>query len=83
MTQQKIKVTRVNVPTDPVTEVFQIEITPVDDKKGGVWCEVLNTAELLNAFLRGLRVATSQVNNTFNMESAWVFDKESCIDRLP
>lgn len=82
MKKQKIKITKVPVDTDPRTEVYQVEIVEAPPGNGS-WMETFNTLELLNAFLRGLRVATTMLGGTFSMESCWEFEADSCIDRLP
>ena len=74
-----IVVSKVNVDTDPSTHVFQVEIFD----KNGTWHETFNTEELVRAFLRGMRVATTMVLLTYNMEQHWKFDPESAIDQMP
>jgi hypothetical protein len=53
-----------------------------DDNKGA-WNETFNTPELLHAFLRGLRVATAMLGETFAMKDYWEFHPDSCIHELP
>jgi hypothetical protein len=82
MKKQKIKVTKIEVSqTDPQTDVYQVEIVADDNK--GAWNETFNTPELLHAFLRGLRVATAMLGETFAMKDYWEFHPDSCIHELP
>lgn len=81
MKKQIIKVIRIEVPTDPPTQVFQVEIVAADNT--GSWNETFNTPEALNIFLRSLRIATTMLGNTFNMEQYWQFDPDSCVKALP
>jgi hypothetical protein len=84
MKKSTIKVTLVEVNTDPRTSVYQLEIiTPAENSPGGSWNETFNTEDQLRHFLRGLRVATTMSLNMFDMASVWAFDPESCVKELP